>query len=90
LPRLVDLAYDGVSPQDEAGRLMLAAAVVTLSHEAQHSKGIAREAEAECNAIQLAQRTAIRLGASRSYAASLVDAYWEHYGEELEAYRSVE
>jgi hypothetical protein len=87
---LVDLAYNGVRPQDEAARLMLAAAVVTLSHEAQHSKGIAREAEAECNAIQVAHRTAIKLGASRTYAASLVHAYWAHYDEELKAYRSAE
>jgi hypothetical protein len=85
---LVDLAYNGGRPVDEAGVLLLAAAVVTLSHEPQHSKGIAREAVAECNAIQTAQRTAVKLGASRAYSESLVRMYWRHYGEELEAYRS--
>jgi hypothetical protein len=85
---LVDLAYNHVQPENEAGRLMLGVAVVTLSHEAQHSKGVAREAEAECNAIQVAHRTAMKLGATESYAASLVRAYWSHYDEELKAYRS--
>jgi hypothetical protein len=87
---LVDLAYGRVRPTDEAGQLMLAAAVVTLSHEPQHSSGIAEESVAECNAIQLANGTAIRLGASPAYAAALVRMYWRHYGEELPAYRSSE
>jgi hypothetical protein len=85
---LVDLAYNRVRPTDEAGQLMLAAAVVTLSHEPQHSKGIADESVAECNAIQLANGTAIKLGASPAYAAALVQTYWRHYGDELPAYRS--
>jgi len=87
---LVDLAYRRARPADEAGQLMLAAAVVTLSHEPQHSIGIAVESVAECNAIQLANRTAIKLGASPAYAAALVRMYWRHYGEELPAYRSGE
>jgi hypothetical protein len=87
---LVDLAYKGARPTDEASLLLLAAAVVTLSHEPQHSRGVAREAVAECNAIQVAQRTAMKLGASRTYAESLVRMYWRHYGEELAAYRSSE
>jgi hypothetical protein len=87
---LVDLAYDDARPADDAGQLMLAAAIVTLSHEPQHSKGIADEFVAECSAIQLANTTAIRLGASAAYAASLVHAYWRHYGEELPAYRSAD
>jgi hypothetical protein len=87
---LVDLAYDDTRPVDDAGQLMLAAAIVTLSHEPQHSKGIAEEFVAECDAIQLANTTAIRLGASAAYAASLVHAYWRHYGEELPAYRSAD
>ena len=85
---LVDLAYDHARPLDDVGQLMLAAAIVTLSHEPQHSKGIAQEFVAECSAIQLAHTTAVRLGASAAYAASLVHAYWRHYGEELPAYRS--
>jgi hypothetical protein len=87
---LVDLAYNGARPADEAGQLRLAAAVVTLSHEPQHSKGVSVEAVAECNAIQLAHRTAVKLGASRAYAAALVRTYWRHYDEELAAYRSSE
>jgi hypothetical protein len=87
---LVSLAYRGTRPSDEAGRFLAASAVVTLSHEPQHSKGIAAEATAECNAIQLAHRTAMRLGASRAYAESLVRTYWRHYAEELPAYRSPE
>jgi hypothetical protein len=85
---LVDLAYRRARPADDAGQLMLAAAVVTLSHEPQHSIGIADESVAECNAIQLASGTAVKLGASAAYAAVLVRTYWRHYGEELPAYRS--
>lgn len=87
---LVALAYNGARPAEEAGQLLTAAAVVTLSHEPQHSKGISDEAVAECNAIQLAHDTAARLGTSRAYAASLVRTYWRHYDEELAAYRSSE
>jgi hypothetical protein len=87
---LVDLAYNRVRPTDEAGKQLLAAAVVTLSHESQHSRGIAEEFVAECNAIQLANGTAIKLGASPAYAATLVRTYWRHYREELPAYRSPE
>jgi hypothetical protein len=85
---LVGLAYRDERPKDEARQLALVSAVVTLGHESQHSKGIAQEAVAECNAAQVAQRTAGELGASRTYAASLVRTYWRHYGEELSAYRS--
>jgi hypothetical protein len=69
---------------------MLAAAVVTLGHEPQHSSGIEDESVAECNAIQLANGTAVKLGASPAYAAALVRTYWRHYDEELPAYRSAE
>jgi hypothetical protein len=87
---LVDLAYEHARPTDDAGQLMLAAAIVTLIHEPQHSKGVAEEFVAECNAIQLANRTAVSLGASASYAAALVRAYWRNYGDELPAYRSAD
>jgi hypothetical protein len=87
---LVQLTYDHARPIDEAGRLLLAAAVVTLSHEPQHIKGIAEESVAECNGIQLASSTAVKLGASPAYAAALVHAYWRHYNEELPAYRSAD
>jgi hypothetical protein len=87
---LVKLGYQRARPTDETGSLLFASAVVTLSHEPQHSKGISEEATAECNAIQLAHRTALRLGASHAYANTLVRTYWRHYGEELPAYRSQE
>jgi hypothetical protein len=87
---LVGLAYKGERPADEGGRLLLAAGVVTLTHEGQHSKGIATEAVAECNAIQVAHRTAMTLGASRDYAADLIRTYWRNYADELPSYRSVE
>lgn len=87
---LVQLTYDHARPTDDAGRLLLAAAVVTLSHEPQHIKGIAEEFVAECNGIQLASSTAIKLGASPAYATSLVREYWRHYDEELPAYRSAD
>jgi hypothetical protein len=87
---LVRLAYEGARPHDEASMLLLAAAVVTLSHEPQHSKGIVNEAVAECNAIQHAHRTAMKLGVERAYANALVRTYWQHYDEELPHYRSNE
>jgi hypothetical protein len=83
---LVELAYHDARRVNYA----LATAVVTLSHEAQHSKGVAREAEAECYAIQVAHRAARQLGAGRTYAASLVRVYWQHYSKELPYYRSTD
>ena len=87
---LVQLAYRNARPADAAGRLALAAAVVTLTHEPRHSSGIADEAVVECQAIQFANGTAVKLGATPAYAASLVREYWRHYGEELPAYHSTE
>jgi hypothetical protein len=87
---LADLVDRNVRPKDEVGRLRLAAALVTLTHEPQHSKGVAAEAVAECNAIQLAPLTARTLGVPRHYAAMLVQTYWRHYGNALPGYRSPE
>jgi hypothetical protein len=87
---LVALAYRHLQPNDDPARLLLAQAVDTLTHEPQHSKGIAVEAQAECYAIQLMTGTAEKLGASPAYAASLQRLYWEHYDQELPAYRSPE
>jgi hypothetical protein len=84
---LVDLV-DNVRPSDDIGRLRLAASLVTLAHEPQHSTGIATEAVAECNAIQLAPLTARMLGVPHAYAESLVRTYWRHYGSALPEYRS--
>jgi hypothetical protein len=85
---LGELAYHQWAPRAEDTKLLLATAVVTLTHEPQHSKGIAVEARAECNAIQLMKGTARKLGATPAYAAELQRVYWAHYGEELPAYRS--
>jgi len=87
---LVQLAYRHSYPVNATQELAVAQAVVTISHEPQHNKGIAVEAQAECYAIQLMKGTAMRLGAPRSYAASLQQLFWSHYGEELPSYRSPE
>jgi len=85
---LGELAYQRWMPTTPSAKLLLAGAIVTLSHEPQHSKGIAVEAQAECYAIQLMKDSAIRLGATPEYAATLQQAYWQHYDQELPAYRS--
>ena len=85
---LADLAYERGQLAEEGLRLRLAAAVVTLAHEPQHSRGIADEAVAECLAIQLAPRAAKMLGVSRPDAAMLMRTYWSHYDQEPVAYRS--
>jgi len=87
---LAALAYAHRQPEAGLPELRLASAVATLAHEPQHSRGIALEAQAECNAIQLMQDTAVELGASREYAARLQALYWSLYDEELPAYRSPE
>jgi hypothetical protein len=83
---LVTLAYRG----RPAEPLLVASAVVTLSHEAQHSTGVVEEGVAECKAVQVAHRTAMKLGARRDYAASLVRTYWQQYDQALPSYRSPE
>jgi hypothetical protein len=85
---LVALAYHHVRPTDPERVRLLAAAVVTLAHEAQHSRGIANEAVAECDAIHAARRTARALGVEDHYARLLVRTYWAHYDELPSAYRS--
>ena len=87
---LVDLAYHDPRPSTAVGRFPLAASVVTLAHEPQHSKGVAVEAQAECYAIQLTAATAHRLGVDAAYARALAQLYWQHYAEELPVYRSPE
>jgi hypothetical protein len=87
---LAQLAYGKWMPTASTARLLLASAIVTLAHEPQHSKGIAVEARAECYAIQLMKDTAVKLGATPAYAASLQRAYWARYDEEMPAYRSPE
>jgi len=87
---LDELAYERAMPTAPGAKALLASAIVTLAHEPQHSKGIAVEAQAECDAIQLMKATAVKLGATPSYAAALQRMYWAHYDRELPAYRSPE
>jgi hypothetical protein len=87
---LGQLAYQRWMPAAASAKLLLAGAIVTLSHEPQHSKGIVVEAQAECYAIQLMIRTAVKLGATREYATTLQRVYWQQYDQELPAYRSPE
>ena len=77
-------------PAAASAKLLLAGAIVTLSHEPQHSKGIVVEAQAECYAIQQMKDSAIKLGATPEYATALQRVYWQHYDQELPAYRSPE
>jgi hypothetical protein len=87
---LVDPVDRNLRPSDDAGQLRLASALVTLAHEPQHSEGIAVEAHAECNAIQLAPRAAASLGIARAYTGALLQTYWRHDGGKLPEYRSSE
>jgi hypothetical protein len=87
---LDELQYQHWMPSAVDSKLLLATAVVTLSHEPQHSKGIAVEAQAECYAIQVMRETAQKLGATPGYAAELQRIYWQHYGDELPTYRSAQ
>ena len=85
---LADLTYHHARPTDPARVFLLAAAVVTLSHEPQHSKGIVDEAVAECNAINAAHRTATLLGVEDAYARLLLRTYWAHYDDLPNGYTS--
>lgn len=87
---LVELVYRHARPAGATAAFRLAAAVVTLAHEPQHSKGVVSEARAECYAIQRAALTARRLGVPASYSARLARIYWERYDGELPTYRSRE
>jgi hypothetical protein len=60
-----------------------------LAHEAEHARGVANEAKAECFAMQLIPRTARAFGYSAQTGRFLARAYWLHYGEEPPGYHSV-
>ena len=85
---LAQLVYAHARPADPDALYLSAAAVATLAHEAQHAKGIADEAQAECYAIQLLAGTAHELGVDHAYAERLAVAYWRQYPAEAPAYRS--
>lgn len=56
--------------------LILAIAVVDLTHGAQHIRGTSNERTAECWGIQRARIVARSLGLSRTEASRLVGLYW--------------
>jgi hypothetical protein len=72
------LAYTDRRPTDGDDLYDLAAAVLTLAHEAMHVRAPAlSEAAVNCAALQEVRRTARALGASTAYAALLAEAAWE-------------
>ncbi len=72
---LVALRYERLRPPTGDAQLALALAVGTLSHEAQHARGVATEARAECYGMQLVREAAHQLGAGQGYASALADLY---------------
>lgn len=89
--RLVAFIYSGWRPTNRqpAQRDRLGAALRTLTHEAQHSRGIDDEQVAECRGIQLVRPVARLLGATRDYAAFIAGAAWKrNYGAGDPTYRT--
>lgn len=85
---LVDLRYRKERPDGEAKRELAEAAVV-LAHEAEHVIGTVEETVTECRAMQRLRQTARLFGASRAYAASLAETFWEDvYPYNLPAYKT--
>ena len=82
------LAYTDRRPTAEDDLYDLAAAVLTLAHEAMHVRAPAlNEAAVNCAALQEVGRTARALGASRAYAARLARVAWQEvYPDEPSEY----
>jgi hypothetical protein len=74
-------AYDYTSEARGFG-----AEVDVLAHEATHARGIANEAETECDAIQLIPETTVWLGLSKRVGRLFADAYWRAYRFEPKGY----
>ncbi len=87
---LARLAHRGQRPRAEEQRFRLALSAATLAHESVHASGVADEPTAECHGIQWLGRTAGALGVERDYGEQLVAAYWAHYDDLPEMYRSAE
>lgn len=69
----------------------LAAALVTLAHEAQHIRGTHDEPTAECWGMQRARIVARSLGLTLAESNALVATYWRlSYSTQSAAFRSVE
>lgn len=78
---LVGLTYKRQRPGASRTSLRndLAEALLTLTHEAHHSKGLSAEHEAECYGLQRVRPAARMLGVSKDYAAVLALAVWKLY-----------
>jgi hypothetical protein len=76
--RLDFLTYRKRRPRDLFERALLAQAVATLGHEAQHARGIRRESRAECYGMQRIKALARALGASPDYSSGLAEVYWQY------------
>lgn len=74
---LARLAYSDKRPSSGPDAVELAAAVLTLAHEAIHVRAPgATEAETECYALQEIRRVAQALGATPAYAGGLAHLAW--------------
>jgi hypothetical protein len=88
---LVGLRYERLRPPAGEVQLALALSVGTLAHEAQHARGIANEARAECYGMQRVRDVARELGADLRYAAALAALYLRVvYPQAPRVYRSPE
>ena len=88
---LVALKYTGARPQTGKPLALVAIAVETLMHEAQHVRGVWNEPGAECYGMQMLREAARDLGAPKAYADRLAEVYWEELYELLpETYQSPE
>lgn len=76
--RLVRFTYKRWRPADGDELIDAAEAVAVLAHETEHlSNPAGSEAETECHGMQDIRQVAVKLGASRSYAARLAETYWK-------------
>ena len=86
------VAYQDIPAWSDVWPNALAFSVATLSHEAQHLRGILNEAQAECYGLQTITRTAELLGRSRAEGRYLAELYWRDEYPDIRdsAYRSKE
>ena len=88
---LVSLRYAQARPREGKPLALVAIAVETLMHEAQHVRGVWNEPGADCYGMQMLREAARALGAPPTYAARLAEVYWADLYELLpETYRSDE
>ena len=83
--RLDAMTYRKRLPRDLRGRVVLALAVGTLTHEAQHARGKRNEGVVECYGMQRIRAAARALGAPRAYADAPAALYWQYVHPSLPA-----